>query len=100
MSRFRVSATELNAKAEQLRELNAQFRSEVSALEEQEQSLVGMWEGEAKNAFDQAFKNDKIQMDRFYNAIEVYAMRLESAAAKYAQTENQNVEIATTRNYQ
>lgn len=99
MSKFRVSASELRAKAEQLRTINAQFRAEVANLESQEQSLIGMWEGEAKTAFDQAFKSDKVQMDSFYNAIELYAVRLDSAAAKYAQTESTNVEIAREREY-
>lgn len=99
MATFRVSANDLKSKADQLRALNAQFKSETTKLEGQEQSLVGMWEGEAKNSFDQAFKSDKIQMDNFYNAIEVYAAKLESAAVKYAQAENTNTEIAGNRTY-
>ncbi len=99
MAQFRVSVSELRAKAEALRSLNAQFKSEVSDLESQEQALCGMWEGDAKNSFDQAFKSDKVQMDNFYNAIEVYVQRLESAAAKYEQAESMNTEIAQTRNY-
>lgn len=99
MAMFRVSASELKSKADQLRTLNAQFKNETTKLEGQEQNLISMWEGEAKNTFDQAFKSDKIQMDNFYNAIEVYVARLESAADKYAQTENANTEIAGTRTY-
>lgn len=99
MALIRVTARELRAKAEELRSLNGQFKSAVSELEGTEGQLAGMWEGEAKNAFHNAFQSDKVQMDNFYNAIENYAARLESAAAKYEQTENANVEIANTRSY-
>lgn len=99
MATFRVTTNELKAKAEALRALNAQFKNEVGNLEALEGALSGMWEGEARDAFHNAFSSDKIQMDNFYNAIETYVMRLEAAAAKYAQAEAANVEIANTRNY-
>ena len=99
MSDFVVSVSDLKAKVDTLRQLNAQFKSQVGELEATEMNLQGMWEGEAKNTFDLMFKSDKIQMDNFYNAVEVYAQRLESIAARYAQAESTNVEIATERTY-
>ncbi|MFR6171112.1 MAG: WXG100 family type VII secretion target [Blautia sp.] len=99
MATFRVTTNELKAKAEELRTLNAQFKNEVGNMETLENSLSGMWEGEAKAAFHNAFSSDKVQMDNFYNAIEVYIQRLEAAAVKYAQAEATNVEIASTRKY-
>lgn len=99
MSTFRVTTSELKGKADSLKTLNGQFKGEVRQLEELEGSLMGMWEGEAKNAFHNAFTSDKTQMDNFYNAIENYVMRLEAIAEKYAQAEALNVEIANTRNY-
>lgn len=99
MATFTASANELKTKAEELRNLNQQFKTEVSNLESLEGALSGMWEGEARDAFHKAFDSDKIQMNNFYNAIETYAMRLEAAAAKYVQVESANVEIANTRNY-
>lgn len=99
MSDFRVSINDLKTKVDSLRQLNAQFKSQVSDLESTEASLNGMWEGQARESFHQAFASDKVQMDNFYNAVEVYAMRLEAIAAKYAQAESENVEIAQTRTY-
>ena len=96
---FRVVASELRTKAEELRSLNAQFKSEVSNLEAAEGDVSSMWEGEAKNSFHNAFQSDKVQMDNFYNAIEGYVARMEAAAAKYEQTENMNTDIANTRSY-
>lgn len=99
MADFTVSISDLKAKVDTLRQLNAQFKSQVSELEATEANLQGMWEGEAKNTFDLAFKSDKMQMDTFYNAVEVYAQRLEAIAARYAQAEASNVEIAAERTY-
>ena len=99
MAIIRVTAAQLKTGAEELRNLNQQFKAAVSDLESTESSLNSMWEGDARNAFHQAFTNDKTQMDNFFNAIEVYAQRLEAAAAKYEQAEAQKTEIATTRTY-
>lgn len=47
MSMFRVSSSELRQKADQLEQMNNQFKAAVEALSNQEQSLATMWEGEA-----------------------------------------------------
>ena len=99
MADFVVSVSDLKAKVDTLRQLNAQFKSQVGELEATEANLQGMWEGEAKNTFDNAFRSDKIQMDNFYNAVEGYAQRLETIAARYAQAEATNTEIAAERTY-
>ena len=99
MAAFQVTSSELKAKANELRDLNAQFKTQAGNLETQEGSLVSMWEGEARNAFDTAFKNDKAQMDNFYNLIEQYCVALENIAAKYDLAESQNVSTASTRSY-
>lgn len=100
MATFRAATNDLRARAGELRALNAQFKNEVANMEALEGTLSGMWEGSAKEAFHNAFMSDKIQMDNFYNAIEVYAQRLEASAAKYVQAEATNVEIANSRKYQ
>ncbi len=96
---IRVSANELIAKANELKNLNAQLRASIGELESTEETLRTMWEGEANNAFHTAFTNDKIQMTNFYNAIEVYIYRLLEIASKYQQAEATSAEIAATRTY-
>ena len=90
---------ELIAKANELKSLNEQFKARIGELEATEGNLRTMWEGEANDAFHTAFTNDKIQMTNFYNAIEVYIVRLLEIAAKYQQAEAVNTEIATNRTY-
>ena len=96
---MRVTVNQLITKSNELKELNARFRAEITELENEEQSLKGMWEGEANEAFHTAFNNDKVQMTNFYNAIELYVIRLNEIAAKYQQAEAQNQEVAQTRTY-
>lgn len=42
MAAFQVIASELRAKSEELRDMNAQFKMQIGNLETQEQSLSGM----------------------------------------------------------
>lgn len=99
MGLIQVSASELKVKAGELRNLNSQFKTQVGNLESQEQALIGMWEGEARDAFNVAFNNDKTQMDNFHNLIEQYCVALENIAAKYEMVESQNLSTASTRTY-
>lgn len=99
MAAFQVTSRELKAKANELRDLDAQFKSQVGNLESQEGSLISMWEGEARDTFDMAFKNDKAQMDNFHNLIQQYCAALENIASKYDLAEARNVSTAQTRNY-
>jgi len=99
MAEFTTTISELIAKSEQLQEMNTQFKAKTEQLTATQASLNGMWEGEAKATFDNAFHTDIIQMNNFYNAIVTYVNALNQIAQKYSQAESQNVEIARTRSY-
>lgn len=99
MSKFNVSASQVSAGVEQLREANAQFKTALMQLESLEEKLNGMWDGEANDSFHTAFNNDKQQMAEFYNTIEKYAQVLEGIVKRYMQAEANNAEIAKTRSY-
>lgn len=99
MASIQVTATTLKTQADTLRQYNSSFKSAVGELESIEGQLNSMWEGEANTAFHTAFHNDKVQMDNFYNAIEMYANVLTNIATRYEQAESVNTDTATTRNY-
>lgn len=99
MTDFSVSVQDLRTKVEALRTLNSEFKARTNDLTNTEASLNGMWEGEAREAFHGAFQSDITQMGNFYNAIEVYAMRLNDMANRYEAAEEANLEIATDRVY-
>lgn len=99
MASFITTPAQLRAKAEELAALNNSFKTNVSELEAEEQNLMGMWEGQAKEAFHQAFSSDKIQMTNFSTLIEKYVASLITIAAKYEEAERINTETATARKY-
>lgn len=99
MGFFQVTSTELMNKAEQLRDLNTNFKQEVNKLESKEAELQGKWVGEANKTFHRSFTNDKGQMDKFSNLIDRYIVTLQEIAKQYSKTEASNAEIARSRNY-
>ena len=100
MAEFNVTINTLTAKADELEQLNQTFDSMIKTLQETEAALGAMWEGEAKKGFHTAFTNDMTQLRNFYNAIIGYVNALRQAMAKYAEAENKNIELASTRKYQ
>ena len=99
MASFITTPAQLRAKAEELSSLNNSFKMNVSELEAEEQNLMGMWEGQAKEAFHQAFSSDKIQMTHFSTLIEKYGASQLTDAGKDEEAERINTETATARKY-
>lgn len=99
MAEIFVTPSELRSKAEELRQLNASFKTNVDELVSTEGSLNSMWEGQAHDAFHTAFENDKGQWDTFHSTIENYCIALENIATEYENAENKNAETASTRTY-
>lgn len=99
MSEITTMVSTLRSKADELRELNELFKGERAELISTQEALNGMWEGEAKQTFDNAFRRDMIQFQNFYNAIAAYAEALEDIANNYCMMEARNVELARERCY-
>lgn len=99
MSEIQVTTAQLRAKAEELRNLNSKFSTQVEELSSEENSLNSMWEGEAKDAFHTAFNNDKTQMETFHTEVEKYVNALEQIIQKYEDAERKNTSTASTRSY-
>ncbi len=99
MSFFQVTSSELRNRAGRISDLNGQFKAKAEQLGEQETALASMWEGQAKDAFHQAFMRDRQQMDVFHQLIAQYVQALLEIAARYEQAEARNREIAAARSY-
>lgn len=95
-SGFEVTPAALRSRAGELSQLNAQYKSRVAQLESAEAALRGMWKGDANMTFQRAFTRDKVSLDKFYAVIEAYSRALETAAAKYDETEARNAAIASS----
>ena len=99
MADFKVTPSVLTSQADELTELNGRFKGSIEKLVTSEGSLNSMWEGEAKDAFHNAFITDKGKMDEFYNLIIQYIERLRTIAQRNEQTEQTNYDIASSRTY-
>lgn len=96
---FKVTPSVLTSQANEVNNLNGQFKTAVAQLVSSEQSLKSMWEGEANVIFHNEFMKDKAKMDEFYKLITQYVEKLNTIATRYKQTEETNAEIARNRTY-
>ena len=98
MAEIKVTPQELKTKAETLQQrLNTQFRSEVEKMVGYVSQLNGMGEGEAKEAFNKAFNDDKAKMDLFAQNIDKYAQALIESAGQYESAEQMATSLASQR---
>lgn len=97
MAEIKVTPAQIKNKADNLRQFNAQFKSEVEKLSAYEQQLAGMWEGEAQKAFRSAFNTDKGKMNRFYENVEKFAQAMDNIVEQYSSAEQSNTAIASQR---
>lgn len=99
MAEIKVTPQELKSKADELQNLNRQFRSEVEKMSGYEAELSGMWDGEAKEAFRKAFNDDKGKWERFAINIDKYILALRENASQYETAERMAVNTASNRSY-
>ena len=99
MALIRVTASQVRSSANSLRELNQQFNSQVQNLQASEESLNGMWDGQANDAFHAAFMSDKEYMTQFYNLINKYCEALDSIATVIENAGSINLDTATKRSF-
>ncbi len=99
MAEMVINSSTIRAQAENLSNLNVQFKSQVEELKNTEGTLNSSWDGEARVTFHNAFTSDVGQMDTFYKVINDYVAALMNIAARYEQAEAKNVDIAATRTY-
>lgn len=99
MSRFSVTASELNNVVNTLESDNQQFRARVSDLMNCAQELAAMWQGEANNRFNAALNNDQQRWAEFAALVDQYGEALANIIQIYSTAEQSNTSTATTRTY-
>jgi WXG100 family type VII secretion target len=99
MAEFSVNPQALASKKEQLQNLNEQLKAKRSELEAANNNLSGMWEGEARTAFEQAIRTDLSKIDEFIRLIQQYCTALDEIISKYVSAETRNTDTAVTRTY-
>lgn len=99
MSKFTITASEMQNAITELNSANNEFKNRVTELESAQQELAGMWQGEANTAFNSAFQNDKGQWSTFASLIDQYTQTLSTILQTYQNAEATNVDTARTRAY-
>lgn len=99
MSKYTVTASEMQTAINELNSANNEFKSRVNELEAEQQNLASMWQGDANTAFNNAFQNDKSQWTTFANLIDQYVETLGSILQIYQNAEGTNTETARNRSY-
>ena len=99
MSRFSLTAQELQGAVSELTANNSEFKSRVSELLAVQLELNGQWQGDANTAFNTAFNNDKGQWDSFAQLMDQYIEALQTIKQTYEAAEQTNVGTATTRTF-
>lgn len=99
MSFYQISSTDLRNNSEQLVDLNHKLKSEKDVLVTNEQALMSMWEGDAKESFHREFVRDIGQMEAFSEVISSYCLAMDYIADRYESAESKNLNMANTRTY-
>lgn len=97
MAEIKVTPRELRNKAQELQNLNKQFRSEVEKMVGYRTQLDSMWDGEARTAFDRAFDTDRSKWDTFARNIDDYVQKMLETAETYETAEQNNLQTASIR---
>jgi len=99
MSFIEVTSEELKNKASELQGLNARYQAEIENIINCQNNLNTMWEGEAKEAFNQVFNRNRTVLDSFKTAIDSYIQALNVIASRYDEAEKRNIAMAGSGAY-
>ncbi len=97
MAQIKVTFQQLKDKASDLERLNRSFRDEVENMNNLEHTVSACWEGEARDAFHQAYSDDRTKFEAFAICIDKYVLALREAAQEYEAAERRNVSTGKTR---
>ena len=95
-NRIEVTSATLRQRADQLEQLNTNYKGKVVSLNDKEIQLNGQWDGEANTVFHNEFIRNKACLDKFAQIVDTYTAAMRSAAAKYDAAEAQAAGIAKT----
>ena len=96
-STIQVTSATVTTKKNNLKTLNAKFKSQLSDMDTTEKQLITMWDGDAATAFNKSYATDTLKMEALYNAVNEYCTALEKIVKQYETSEKKNVSIAKKR---
>ena len=97
MAEYKVTSSELRAKAAELNGYISQFSTEMGNLVSTESTLATTDEGDAQRAFHNNFTTLHSEMETFKTVMQDYVTQLEVAAQGYEAAEQQAITIAQSK---
>ncbi len=94
MSEIFVTSGLLRIRAEELGQLNEQFKRAVSSLIQEEEALHSQYEGDASDAFHSAFTGDARKWENYHHAVDRFVQNLIQTADGYERAEQASLNIA------
>ena len=92
---IQLTSGDLAKKKDELARLNSDFKKQLDDMTSTEKAILGMWDGDASNAFDKKYDKDYKKMERMYPAVQKYCTALETIIKMYEDTEKKNIQIVT-----
>ena len=99
MSKYTVTNAAMETTMRELKADNEEFRNRVVTLVNKQEELAAQWQGEANDAFKNAFNSDKGQWDKFAALVDQYAEAIGTIKNIYQTAETTNTGTAQTRSY-
>lgn len=89
VSYLKINTAALQSDANELNSLLQQVRSNLDNMYTSVNTLDGMWDGKANNAFNAQFADDHTRFSEICTAIEKLISDMQEAANKYNNCENE-----------
>ena len=87
MSKYSLTAQELQSAIGELSSSNAQFKARVADLQSKQGALAGMWQGDAHDAFWVSFDQDNQMLVKLFANLRNIAQGAATAKNEYATCE-------------
>ena len=86
-----VDSAGMKAKGVQIGEHSANLSSQISSLSNQVEELMQIWKGEAANTFNEACKEQIVNLNNFESLVHEMSEKIVAGANTFNQTEEDNV---------
>ncbi len=99
VSMIQLTGKALDAKREELESYNGKLKNLIKDLDQAEQQLKSMWDGEAADAYNRTYMAQRPSFDNFSELVTKYSNAIALILNAYARSENENVMTASTRSF-
>lgn len=97
MAEIRVTPSVLKSKAEELQSGLKSLSQKMDELQQRENQLSGMWQGEAKESFHNAFMTSYNECQPFFEELQKFIAKLVETAEQYERAEQEAASRAQSR---